>query len=82
MHFKMSSAIYFNLDQSKILLSGHGLKCITTLFQTLARQLAEVLLRGICENSYIPYSSKGSPTNGKGSSVDLTPRKYSSDRWV
>ena len=26
MHFKMSSAICFNLDQSKILLSGNGLK--------------------------------------------------------
>ena len=25
MHFKMSSAICFNLDQSKILLSGNGL---------------------------------------------------------
>ena len=26
MHFKMSSAICFNLDQSKILLPGDGLK--------------------------------------------------------
>ena len=26
MHFKMSSAICFNLDQSKIMSSGHGLK--------------------------------------------------------
>ena len=26
MHFKMSSAISFNLDQSKILSSGNGLK--------------------------------------------------------
>ena len=26
MHFKMSSAICFNLDQSKILSSGNGLK--------------------------------------------------------
>ena len=26
MHFKMSSAICFNLDKSKILLSGNGLR--------------------------------------------------------
>ena len=26
MHFEMSSAIYFNLDQSKMLSSGNGLK--------------------------------------------------------
>ena len=40
MHFKMSSAIRFNLDQSKILLSGNGLTGIVdhgyalTLHQT------------------------------------------------
>ena len=27
MHFKMSSAIRFNLDQSKMLSSGNGLNC-------------------------------------------------------
>ena len=31
MHFKMSSAICFNLDQAKILLSGNGL----TLYHTM-----------------------------------------------
>ena len=29
MHFKMSCAISFNLDQSKILSSGNGLKAIS-----------------------------------------------------
>ena len=32
MHFKMSSAISFNLDQSKIFLSGNGLKRTATLY--------------------------------------------------
>ena len=33
MHFKMSSAICFNLDQSKILSSGNGLICIFVAFE-------------------------------------------------
>ena len=36
MHFKISSAICFNLDQSKILSSGNGDKVLTTLFQVLS----------------------------------------------
>ena len=33
MHFKMSSSICFNLDQRKILSSGHGLKSSHCLIQ-------------------------------------------------
>ena len=32
MHLKMSAAICFNLDQSKILLSGNGLRGLSTIF--------------------------------------------------
>ena len=34
MHFKMLSAICFNLDQSKIVLSGNGLKRVSGLLDT------------------------------------------------
>ena len=34
MHFKMSSAICFNLDQSKILSSGNGLSGVTCIYFT------------------------------------------------
>ena len=43
MHFKMSSAICFNLDQSKILLSGNGVIIPLTnshiFFMTLSKKL-------------------------------------------
>ncbi|XP_033733793.1 tetratricopeptide repeat protein 7B-like [Pecten maximus] len=48
------------------------------LRQTLARQLAEVLLRGMCENSYIPIGPVIKPTSL--STHSLQPRKYSGDR--
>ena len=35
MHFKMLSAIRFNLDQSKILSSGSGLKPMVACFNSL-----------------------------------------------
>lgn len=46
---------------------------------TLARQLAEVLVRGICESSYVCPDSvvKNNNTSGK---TTLSPRKYSADR--
>ena len=39
MHFKMLSAICFNLDQSKILLSGNGLIMVDWLVPVYARHL-------------------------------------------
>ena len=39
MHLKMSSAICFNLNQSKILLSGNGLKVIIGDFTPLGSNI-------------------------------------------
>ena len=39
MHFKVSSAICFNLDQSKILSSGNGLMARRRAFENMARKV-------------------------------------------
>ena len=39
MHFKMSSAICLNLDQSKILSSGNGLRIASVLWQDTLENL-------------------------------------------
>ncbi|WAR19401.1 TTC7B-like protein [Mya arenaria] len=44
---------------------------------TLARQLAEVLLRGVCESSYVQTVSKKQAQNDRN---NLSPRKYAADR--
>ena len=46
------------------------------LWQTLARQLAEVLLRGVCEKTYRPIDVNDSATER----THPKPRKYSGDR--
>jgi len=48
-------------------------------FQTLARQLAEVLLRGVCENSYVPPETT---LRRNGSTDSLSPRRYAEDKYV
>ena len=46
MHFKMSSAICFNLDQSKILSSGNGLSLYQTVqsFKTFGDKFENTLM--------------------------------------
>ncbi|KAL4237894.1 Tetratricopeptide repeat protein 7B [Mactra antiquata] len=46
---------------------------------TLARQLAEVLLRGVCESNYIPPDPVAK-NNNQARRTALSPKKYSSDR--
>ncbi|XP_064601863.1 tetratricopeptide repeat protein 7B-like isoform X2 [Liolophura sinensis] len=45
------------------------------LRQVLARQLAEVLLRGVCQKTYVPFEE-----NKSNSETNPKPRKYSGDR--
>ena len=52
MYFKMSSAICFNLDQSKILSSGNGLKNVSS---DIASTWCIVLVRHNCEYAIIRF---------------------------
>lgn len=47
------------------------------LIQALARQLAEVLIRGMCEKTYIPIETYHSDSNNL---PRPQPRKYSGDK--
>lgn len=46
------------------------------MFQVLARQLAEVLLRGVCQKTYIPFEE-----DKPNSESNPKPRKYSGDKY-
>ncbi|XP_064623733.1 tetratricopeptide repeat protein 7B-like isoform X2 [Lineus longissimus] len=50
-----------------------------SLRQILARQLAEVLLRGVCEKTYIPVNVSDS-SDDRLDMISTKPRKYSGDR--
>ncbi len=57
---------------------------ISCAVQTLARQLAEVLLRGVCEKTYLDLqSSTDDPlTANHTTSPKTRPRKYSGNKYV
>ena len=53
------------------------------LLQTLARQLAEVLLRGVCEKTYIRIEETSDPLMANHTTSPKTrPRKYSGNKYV
>lgn len=49
------------------------------ILQTLARHLAEVLLRGMCESNYVTVDLNKSQSSKNST---LKPRKYSGERFV
>ena len=64
MHFKMWSTICFNLEQSKILLSGYGLKCMQDI--SISRSGKQVINRKASDKNALYLDSL---TYGKGSSL-------------
>ena len=54
MHLKMSSAVCFNLDQSKILSSGQELTTFSTLFQLHCNDQSNYLFNSTSHDQFFP----------------------------
>ncbi|XP_015922937.1 tetratricopeptide repeat protein 7B isoform X2 [Parasteatoda tepidariorum] len=61
------------IEQYRKVLSAIETSSTQTLRQTMSRQLAEVLLRGVSEKSYVDYALK---RDGKNSDSPWKPKKY------
>ncbi|XP_055593885.1 tetratricopeptide repeat protein 7B [Uranotaenia lowii] len=65
------------IDRYRVMLNAVETKATQTLRLTLARQLAEVLLRGVSGTIYTPPSNLGTSKSGSSSKRLWEPRKYS-----
>ena len=69
MHFEMSSAICFNLDKSKILLSGNGLKISW-------KEIAHLVKMTISYTNYVKHSIHWTHALEKGGLLHLSDTSY------